>query len=38
MKPRPAAKIIETAIISKPDAIPPSLKAIDFVIFNNYNP
>jgi len=26
--PKPAAKIIDTAMIKRPDAIPPSLKAI----------
>jgi len=31
--PKPAAKTIDTAIISRPDAIPPSLKAILLVIF-----
>ena len=33
--PKPAANIIETAIISRPEAIPPSLKAIILVIFIN---
>ena len=32
-KPKPAAKTIETAIIRRPDAIPPSLNAILVVIF-----
>ena len=36
-KPKPAANTIETAIISKPEAIPPSLKAIMLVIFTKYN-
>jgi len=27
-KPKPAAKTIDTAIMRRPDAIPPSLKAI----------
>ncbi len=31
--PKPAAKTIDTAIISKPEAIPPSLNAIYLVIF-----
>ena len=31
-KPKPAAKTIDTAIIRRPDAIPPSLKAIFLVI------
>jgi len=33
--PNPAANIIETEIISRPEAIPPSLKAINLVIFLN---
>ena len=36
-KPKPAANTIDTAIISKPEAIPPSLKAINLVIFIKYN-
>ena len=34
--PKPAAKTIETAIIRRPDAIPPSLNAIWFInLINN---
>ena len=36
-KPRLAANTIDTAIISSPEAIPPSLKAIKLVIFIKYN-
>ena len=36
-KPKPAANIIETAIISNPEAIPPSLKAIKLIILIKYN-
>ena len=31
--PKPAAKTIDTAMIRRPDAIPPSLNAIWLVIF-----
>ena len=34
-KPNPAAKTIETAIISRPEAIPPCSNAIKLVIFIN---
>ena len=36
-KPKPAANTIDTAIISRPEAIPPSLKAIKLSIFYKYN-
>ena len=36
-KPNPAANTIDTAIINRPEAIPPSLKAIKLVISIKYN-
>ena len=34
--PKPAAKTIDTAMISSPEAIPPSLNAILFVILDYF--